>query len=123
MEWGVVYYAKVQGEIPAEAFLDACPKKIDATFNAVLEAVRAAPPPAFSASTRRTSATSARITSRVSRVRSHERREQTLGVQFGVRFQDHLRRTDQCSVAARSVTPLAAPRGRAWRVLGDARLT
>jgi len=48
MEWGIVYYASASGEVPAEAFLDACPPKIDATFNAVLDAVRAAPPPAFS---------------------------------------------------------------------------
>ncbi len=48
MEWGIVYYADATGEAPAETFLDACPAKVDATFNAVLEAVRAAPPPAFS---------------------------------------------------------------------------
>jgi len=48
MEWGIVYYATAKGEVPAEAFLDACPRNVDATFNAVLEAVRAAPPPAFS---------------------------------------------------------------------------
>jgi len=48
MSWGIVYYETADGDIPAEAFLDACPSKIDATFNAVLEAVRAAPPPAFS---------------------------------------------------------------------------
>src|SRR5215211_2591809 len=47
MEWGIVYYANTRGGVPAEAFLDACPSKVDATFNAVLEAVRAAPPPAF----------------------------------------------------------------------------
>lgn len=46
--WGIVYYEQADGRVPAEAFLDACPTKIDATFNAVLEAVRAAPPPAFS---------------------------------------------------------------------------
>ena len=48
MEWGIVYYENGKGEVPAERFLDACPTKVDATFNAVLEAVRAAPPPAFS---------------------------------------------------------------------------
>lgn len=48
MQWGIVYYRNAKGEVPAEAFLDACPAKVDATFNAVLEAVRAAPPPAFS---------------------------------------------------------------------------
>ena len=37
-----------KGEVPAEAFLDECPAKVDAVFNAVLVAVRAAPPPAFS---------------------------------------------------------------------------
>jgi hypothetical protein len=34
--------------IPAEEFLDSCPVKVEATILAVLEAVRAAPPPAFS---------------------------------------------------------------------------
>jgi len=48
MEWGIVYYENGKGEVPAERFLDACPTKVDATFNAVLDAVRAAPPPAFS---------------------------------------------------------------------------
>ena len=48
MEWGIVYYQDARGAVPAERFLDGCPAKVDATFNAVLEAVRAAPPPAFS---------------------------------------------------------------------------
>jgi hypothetical protein len=48
MEWGIVYCATEDGKGPAEEFLDACPPKIDARFSAVLEAVRAAPPPKFS---------------------------------------------------------------------------
>ena len=48
MEWGVVYYRQADGQVPAEAFLDSCPTKVEATLLAVLEAVRAAPPPAFS---------------------------------------------------------------------------
>jgi hypothetical protein len=48
LDWGIVYYADEQGRVPAEEFLDSCPSKIDARFNAVLEAVRAAPPPSFS---------------------------------------------------------------------------
>lgn len=48
MTWGVVYYRNARGEVPAEAFLDACPTKVEATILAVLETVRAAPPPAFS---------------------------------------------------------------------------
>lgn len=48
MAWGIAYYVNAKGEIPAEQFLDACPTNVDAMFNAVLEAVRAAPPPAFS---------------------------------------------------------------------------
>jgi Txe/YoeB family toxin of Txe-Axe toxin-antitoxin module len=43
-----VYYRTADGDIPAELFLDACPTKVEATMMAVLEAVRAAPPPAFS---------------------------------------------------------------------------
>jgi hypothetical protein len=48
LAWGIVYYAEADGLVPAEQFLDDCPAKIDARFNAVLEAVRAAPPPKFS---------------------------------------------------------------------------
>jgi len=48
MGWGIVYYATGEGRVPAEEFLDECPAKIDARFNAVLEAVRDAPPPQFS---------------------------------------------------------------------------
>jgi Txe/YoeB family toxin of Txe-Axe toxin-antitoxin module len=32
----------------AEEFFESCPTKVEANFNAVLEAVRRAPPPAFS---------------------------------------------------------------------------
>lgn len=46
--WGVVYYATSLGRVPAEEFLDACPAKVEAMILAVLDAVRAAPPPAFS---------------------------------------------------------------------------
>ena len=48
MEWGVVYYREANGQVRAEAFLDTCPTKVEATLLAVLEAVRAAPPPACS---------------------------------------------------------------------------
>ena len=48
MEWGIVYYATEDGKVPAEEFLNNCPAKVDARFSAVLEAVRAAPPPQFS---------------------------------------------------------------------------
>ena len=48
MDWGVAYFKSAGGEIPAEQFLEACPTKVEATMLAVLEAVRAAPPPAFS---------------------------------------------------------------------------
>ena len=48
MDWGIVYYATEDGRVPAEEFFDRCPAKIDARFSAVLEAVRAAPPPQFS---------------------------------------------------------------------------
>jgi len=46
--WGIVYYRTAQGTIPAEEFLDGCPTNVEATILAVLEAVRRAPPPAFS---------------------------------------------------------------------------
>src|SRR5687768_17062773 len=48
MPWGVVYYKDPGGNVPAEDFLDACPTKVETTILAVLEAVRAAPPPQFS---------------------------------------------------------------------------
>jgi hypothetical protein len=48
VKWGVAYYRAPDGSIPAADFLDSCPTKVDANFAAVLEAVRAAPPPAFS---------------------------------------------------------------------------
>src|SRR6266567_2420280 len=46
--WAILYYQAADGSVPALGFLDACPGKIDAGFTAVLEAVRAAPPPQFS---------------------------------------------------------------------------
>jgi hypothetical protein len=46
--WAIVYYEAPDGNAPAIEFLDACPGKIDAEFAAVLDAVAAAPPPAFS---------------------------------------------------------------------------
>jgi hypothetical protein len=46
--WGVVYYKTRDGKIPADEFLDSCPAKVEATILAVLETVRAAPPPTFS---------------------------------------------------------------------------
>jgi Txe/YoeB family toxin of Txe-Axe toxin-antitoxin module len=48
VEWGVVYYQAPDGTVPVDGFLDSCPSKVEATILAVLEAVRAAPPPAFS---------------------------------------------------------------------------
>lgn len=48
MAWGIVFCSDATGTAPAHAFLDDCPAKVAATFIAVLDAVRAAPPPAFS---------------------------------------------------------------------------
>jgi Txe/YoeB family toxin of Txe-Axe toxin-antitoxin module len=48
MVWGVVYYKAANGSVPAAEFLLACPTSVRATILAVLEAVRAAPPPQFS---------------------------------------------------------------------------
>lgn len=48
MEWGIAYYRAPNGTVPAEDFLDACPMKVEANLLAVLEVVRAAPPPTFS---------------------------------------------------------------------------
>ena len=46
--WSIVYYKAADGSVSALEFLDTCPGKIDAEFNAVLDAVAAAPPPQFS---------------------------------------------------------------------------
>jgi hypothetical protein len=43
--WRIEYYEQHGGSVPAAKFLDGCPAKIDAQFNAVLDAVAAAPPP------------------------------------------------------------------------------
>lgn len=48
MEWGVVYYRDAAGSVPAVEFLQACPTRVRAKLLAVLDVVRAAPPPAFS---------------------------------------------------------------------------
>ncbi len=48
MAWRIEYYEQHDGSVPAAKFLDGCPAKIDAQFNAVLDAVAAAPPPQFS---------------------------------------------------------------------------
>lgn len=46
--WGIVYYESAAGDVPAKDFLESCPKRVRAKLVAVLEAVRDAPPPAFS---------------------------------------------------------------------------
>lgn len=48
MEWDVAYYRASDGSVPVDDFLDGCPAKVEAKLLAVLEVVRAAPPPAFS---------------------------------------------------------------------------
>jgi hypothetical protein len=48
MAWDVIFYATAAGSVPGADFLDGCPAKIRGTILAVLDAVAAAPPPAFS---------------------------------------------------------------------------
>jgi hypothetical protein len=48
MAWDVVFYATAEGSVPGADFLDRCPAKVRGTVLAVLDAVAAAPPPAFS---------------------------------------------------------------------------
>ncbi|MHB1539657.1 MAG: hypothetical protein ACYCUM_14720 [Solirubrobacteraceae bacterium] len=48
MPWGIVYYRTRSGTVPAHEFLLGCPASVRAKLLAVLEVVRAAPPPAFS---------------------------------------------------------------------------
>lgn len=47
-DWGLVFFREHDGAVPARAFLDACPTSVAAKILAVLDAVRRAPPPAFS---------------------------------------------------------------------------
>jgi hypothetical protein len=46
--WDTILYATAEGAVPAADFLDGCPPKVRGTILAVLDAVAAAPPPAFS---------------------------------------------------------------------------
>jgi hypothetical protein len=46
--WDVVYYRQPNGHTPAIDFLDGCPIKLQARFDAVLDDVAAAPPPRYS---------------------------------------------------------------------------
>jgi hypothetical protein len=48
MAWDVIFYATADGSVPGADFLDGCPAKVRGTILAVLDAVAAAPPPAFS---------------------------------------------------------------------------
>jgi hypothetical protein len=48
MAWDVIFYATAEGSVPGADFLDECPAKVRGTILAVLDAVAAAPPPAFS---------------------------------------------------------------------------
>lgn len=47
MQWGIAYYRAPDASIPAHDFLVSSPTSVAANLFAVLEAVRAAPPPAF----------------------------------------------------------------------------
>jgi hypothetical protein len=46
--WDIIFYATAKGSVPGADFLDDCPPKVRGTILAVLDAVAAAPPPAFS---------------------------------------------------------------------------
>lgn len=48
MSWDIIFYATADGSVPGANFLDGCPPKVRGTILAVLDAVAAAPPPAFS---------------------------------------------------------------------------
>lgn len=48
MVWNIIFYATANGSVPGADFLDGCPPKVRGTILAVLDAVAAAPPPAFS---------------------------------------------------------------------------
>jgi hypothetical protein len=46
--WDIIFYATAESSVPGADFLDGCPAKVRGTILAVLDAVAAAPPPAFS---------------------------------------------------------------------------
>jgi hypothetical protein len=46
--WDIVYYKDNNQRVPAEEFLDRCPKKVEANLVRVLDAVAEAPPPTYS---------------------------------------------------------------------------
>jgi hypothetical protein len=46
--WDIVYHRRADGHVPALEFLDGCPVKVQARFDAVLDDVAAAPPPRHS---------------------------------------------------------------------------
>lgn len=48
MAWGVSYYENTAGGVPGSDFILNCPKGVRVDILAVLEAVRASPPPSFS---------------------------------------------------------------------------
>jgi hypothetical protein len=48
MGWDIIFYATAEGSAPGADFLDRCPPKVRGTILAVLDAVAAGPPPAFS---------------------------------------------------------------------------
>lgn len=48
MAWDVIFYATAERSVPGADFLDGCPAKVRGTILAVVDAVAAAPPPAFS---------------------------------------------------------------------------
>lgn len=48
MSWAISYYRTADDRVPGEDYLDGCPAKVEANLLAVIEAVREAPPPAFS---------------------------------------------------------------------------
>jgi hypothetical protein len=48
MAWDIIFYATAEDSVPGADFLDGCPAKVRGTILAVLDAVAAAPPPAFS---------------------------------------------------------------------------
>ncbi len=48
LPWAILYLERLDGSVPAQRFLATCPIAVRARILAVLDAVAAAPPPAFS---------------------------------------------------------------------------
>lgn len=100
MAWGIVYYRTRTSAVPTHEFLLACPTSVPVKLLAVIEAVRAAPPPAFSGGGK-WEATSTRSPTFTASGRRSVRKPPTLAWRYSPRrLHRRLRRGRDTNVAA-----------------------